>query len=163
VPILFFLLLAVPIAELWVIVQVAGEIGVLETLALLILISIAGAYLLRQQGLAAWARMQTALAEGRVPASEVADGAMIMFGGALLLTPGFLTDIVGLMLLIPPTRAVVKIWFRRILGGWAARRYVPPGGRIYSATVIRSKSTDASRRSPSSELQSGADDSPDKE
>src|ERR687891_1581944 len=86
--ILFLLLLAVPIAELYVIVQVADAFGFFETLVLLIGISIAGAYLLKQQGFATWMRFQDALARGEIPAREATDGALIIFGGALLLTPG---------------------------------------------------------------------------
>jgi UPF0716 protein FxsA len=139
-PILFLLLIVVPLVELAIIVRVADQIGVLETIALLIGVSVAGAWLLKQQGMATWARLQRSLAEGRVPHQEVVDGAMILFGGALLLTPGFLTDVVGLILLFPFTRAALKGAFRRLFAGWAARRFVPPGGRsIYSATVIRSR------------------------
>ena len=105
-PLLFLLLLAVPIAELWVIVEVAGAVGILETLALLVLVSVAGAWLLKQQGMATWLRLRRSLERGDIPAEEVTDGALILLGGALLLTPGFLTDIVGLTLLLPPSRAV---------------------------------------------------------
>jgi UPF0716 protein FxsA len=117
--------IVVPIVELYVIIQVGGEIGVLPTLALLILDSILGAMLLRAQGRSVWARFNLALAERRVPHREVFDGAMIIFGGALLLTPGFITDIFGLLLLIPPTRAVIRrvlsaLFVRRIAGGGAA-------------------------------------------
>jgi UPF0716 protein FxsA len=117
---LFFVLvfIVLPIAELYVIIQVGGSIGVGPTLALLLLDGILGAVLARSQSRAAWQRFNLALAEGRVPARETADGAMIIFGGALLLTPGFITDIVGLLLLLPPTRALI----RRGLGRLARRR-----------------------------------------
>jgi UPF0716 protein FxsA len=117
---LFFVLIFIvlPIAELYVIIQVGGAIGVGPTLALLLLDGILGAVLARSQSRAAWQRFNLALAEGRVPARETADGAMIIFGGALLLTPGFITDIVGLLLLLPPTRALI----RRGLGRLARRR-----------------------------------------
>jgi UPF0716 protein FxsA len=144
-PILFFLLLAVPVAELYVIVQVAGALGVLETFALLIAISVAGAWLLRQQGLATWMRLQETLARGEMPTREVTDGALILLGGALLLTPGFLTDAVGIVFLLPPTRAMVKAGARRLFARWAERRFVPGGRRIYSATVIRQRPSDSSR------------------
>jgi UPF0716 protein FxsA len=163
--ILFLLLLVIPIAELYVIVQVADAVGFFETLVLLIGISIGGAYLLKQQGLATWVRFQDALAHGEIPARHVTDGALILLGGALLLTPGFLTDIVGLVLLLPPTRAVIKSASRRLLGRWAARRFVPGGARIYTAGVTRTKRTyhdDPSRRpGESPELRPGEDDSRD--
>jgi UPF0716 protein FxsA len=115
---LLILFIAVPIAEIYVIVQVGQAIGVLPTLAILILDGFVGAALARSQGRAAWERFNRALAEGRVPARETADGAMIIFGGALLLAPGFITDAIGLSLLLPPTRALL----RRGAGRLARRR-----------------------------------------
>jgi len=115
---LIALFIVLPIAELYVIIQVGGAIGVLPTLALLVLDSLLGAALLRSQGRATWTRFNQALAAGRVPAAEIFDGAMIIFGGALLLTPGFITDVFGLILLIPPTRVLL----RRTLSGMAKRR-----------------------------------------
>jgi UPF0716 protein FxsA len=116
-----FLLLAlfilVPIAELYVIIQVGGAIGVGPTIAILILDGFLGAFLLRHQGRAAWVRFNRALAESRIPHKEVLDGVLIIFGGALLLTPGFLTDILGLILLIPPTRAIIRALMARIVRG----------------------------------------------
>jgi UPF0716 protein FxsA len=108
----FLLLLAifviVPILEIYVIIQVGQAIGALWTVALLIVDSIVGSLLMKSQGRAAWRRFQVAVAEGRVPAREVLDGVLIIFGGAFLLTPGFLSDIVGALLLLPPTRAVIR-------------------------------------------------------
>jgi UPF0716 protein FxsA len=108
----FFLLLAlfivVPILEIYVIIQVGQAIGALWTVALLIVDSIAGSLLMKSQGRAAWRRFQLALGEGRMPAREVLDGVLIIFGGAFLLTPGFCSDIVGALFLIPPTRAVIR-------------------------------------------------------
>ena len=126
--------IVVPIAELYVIIQVGQAIGALPTIAILIADSIIGSLLLRTQGRSAWRRFNDALAEGRVPAREVLDGALVIFGGAFLITPGFLTDIIGLFLLLPPTRAVVrsltvKVFARRFVvsavgaaGAHAARR-----------------------------------------
>jgi UPF0716 protein FxsA len=114
---LIVLFILVPIAELYVIIQVGGAIGVGPTIALLILDGFLGAFLLRHQGRAAWVRFNRALAENRLPHKEVLDGVLIIFGGALLLTPGFLTDIVGLILLIPPTRAGVRALMARIVKG----------------------------------------------
>jgi UPF0716 protein FxsA len=118
--ILVLLFIALPIAELYLIIQVGDAIGIWWTIALLLFDSLLGAYLLRIQGRDAWRRFQEALAQSRMPAKEVYDGAAIIFGGALLLTPGFITDIVGFLLLIPPTRAMS----RRLLVG-AARRVGP--------------------------------------
>src|ERR687894_1962063 len=105
---LLLLFIVVPIAELAVLIQVGQEIGVLWTVAILVADSILGSLLMRSQGRAAWRRFNAALQAGRPPAREVLDGVLIVFGGALLLTPGFLTDILGLVLLIPPTRALVR-------------------------------------------------------
>jgi UPF0716 protein FxsA len=138
-PLLLLLFVVVPIAELAVIIQVGQAIGVLPTIAILVADSVLGSVLMRAQGRASWRRLTAALSAGRAPAREAIDGALVIFGGALLLTPGFLTDILGLLLLLPPTRAV----FRRVLtrrfaarmlrsmaargrmGGGAGR---PPGG-----------------------------------
>ncbi len=115
-PLLILLFIVLPIAELYVIIQVGGAIGVLPTLALLIVDSLVGAALARSQSRAAWERFNGALAEGRVPGREVFDGAMIIVGGALLLTPGFITDLLGIGLLLPPTRALVRRFLVRIAG-----------------------------------------------
>jgi UPF0716 family protein affecting phage T7 exclusion len=174
--ILFLLLLLVPIAELWIIVQVSGEIGFLNTIGLLVLISVAGAGLLKQQGLQTYRELQATVGRGEIPTKQLTDGAMILFGGALLLTPGFLTDAVGLLLLLPPTRAVLKGSARAVLARWAGRRarryrtYGSGGWRVYETTVTRSRREEPSRPPPGpspEELASpdrpGEDDSPDKE
>ena len=108
---LVILFVLVPIAEIYVIIQVGQEIGALWTVLILIADSLIGARLLSWQGRRAWGAFQSALAAGRIPHREVLDGVLIILGGALLLTPGFITDVVGLLLLIPPTRST----FRRLL------------------------------------------------
>ena len=108
---LLLIFVVVPIVEIYVIIQVGQAIGALWTVALLIADSIVGTMLMKSQGRAAWRRFQLALAEGRVPAREVVDGALVIFGGAFLITPGFITDIIGILLLLPPTRAL----FRRLV------------------------------------------------
>jgi UPF0716 protein FxsA len=117
---LVLLFIVVPIAELAVIIQVGQAIGVWWTIALLIADSILGSVLMRTQGRAAWRRFNAAVQEARVPAREVLDGALVIFGGVLLLTPGFITDVLGLILLIPPARALV----RRLLARRLERRMV---------------------------------------
>ncbi len=94
-PLLVLLFLVVPIAELYVIIQVGQAIGVLPTLAILIVDSLIGSWLLRSQGRLAWRRFSETLAAGRPPAREVIDGGLILLGGAFLLTPGFLSDCSG--------------------------------------------------------------------
>ena len=115
-PLFVLLFVVVPIAELFVIIQVGEAIGVLPTIALLIADSVLGSVLMRSQGRVAWLRFNAALAEGRIPHREVLDGALVIFGGALLLTPGFLSDILGILLLLPPTRALARrVVARRVL------------------------------------------------
>ena len=116
-PLLVLLFVVVPIVEIFVIIQVGGAIGVLPTIALLIADSVLGSMLMRSQGRVVWRRFNAALAEARIPHREVLDGALVIFGGALLLTPGFVTDILGIVLLLPPTRALVR--------GVVARRLLP--------------------------------------
>src|SRR5919201_935013 len=117
---LVLIFIVLPIAELYVIIQVGEAIGVWLTIAILIADSVLGSMLLRSQGRAAWRRFNEAMAAGRPPAREVLDGGLIIFGGAFLLTPGFITDAIGLLLLLPPTRAVV----RRLLVRQFSRRFV---------------------------------------
>jgi UPF0716 protein FxsA len=107
-PLLVVLFLLLPLAELWVIVQVADGAGIGTTIVLLLAISVAGAWLLKQQGWSALRRAQATLGQGTLPTSALLDGALIVLGGALLLTPGFITDAVGFSLLLPPSRAVVR-------------------------------------------------------
>ena len=108
VGLLILLFILVPIAEIYVIIQVGQAIGALWTILLLIADSVIGARLLAWQGRSAWGRFQEALAAGRVPHREILDGVMVVAGGTLLLTPGFITDVVGLILLLPPSRALVR-------------------------------------------------------
>jgi UPF0716 protein FxsA len=105
---LVLVFIVLPIVEIYVIIQVGQAIGALWTILLLIADSIVGARLLTWQGRSAWRRFQEAVAAGRMPHNEVLDGVLIVLGGALLLTPGFITDLLGLWLLLPPTRAVVR-------------------------------------------------------
>jgi UPF0716 protein FxsA len=129
-PLLILLFILVPIVELAVIIQIGQLIGVWWTIALLIADSILGSLLMRHQGRSAWRRFQVTIAEGRVPARETIDGALVIFGGALLLTPGFITDIFGLLFLLPPTRAVI----RRVLVARFATRMT---GGMTSAPIGR--------------------------
>ncbi len=107
--IILLLFLAVPIIEIYIVIQVGASIGILPTVALLILISVTGAWLLRHQGLSVLARIQSKLAKGEIPGKELVDGLLIAFAGALMLTPGFLTDAFGIFLMLPPTRAIVRV------------------------------------------------------
>jgi UPF0716 protein FxsA len=108
VGVLVVLFVLVPLAELYVIIQVGHAIGALNTIGLLLLISMLGAWLMKREGISVWRRFQRQVDTGHVPGREIADGVMILSAGALLLAPGFLTDLVGILLLLPPVRAGVR-------------------------------------------------------
>ena len=118
VGVLALVFLVVPLAELYVIIQVGQAFGALNTIVLLIVVGAAGAWLAKREGMSVWRRFQRQVQSGAVPGKEIADGVMILFAAALLMTPGFLTDLLGIALLLPPVRAVV----RGILMKQAARR-----------------------------------------
>jgi UPF0716 protein FxsA len=115
--VLLVLFVAVPTAELYTIVQATHAFGVFETITALLVISVVGAWLCRLQGFSVLRRIQVALNEGRLPTLELQDGALILLAGALLVTPGFLGDVVGILLLLPPTRALARVGLARVLRG----------------------------------------------
>ena len=134
---LVILFIVIPIAELYVIIQVGQAIGVVPTLILLLADAVLGSMLLKREGRSAWRRFNEALTARRFPGKEVADGVLIVIGGTLLLTPGFLTDIFGLLLLLPPTRAIARRVLKRLtigrfavvsMGGGPGPFGPPPGG-----------------------------------
>ena len=102
------LFVVVPIVELFVIIQVGHVIGFLPTIVTLLAVSAGGAWLVKREGLTVWRRFRQQMDAGHVPGRELADGVMILLAGALLLTPGFVTDFFGLLLLLPPIRAGVR-------------------------------------------------------
>ena len=126
---LIALFLVVPFLELYVILEVVGPaLGAPLTILLLAVDSVIGALLFKSQGRSVWRRFNAALSEGRVPHREVIDGVLVIFGGAFLITPGFISDIVGALLLIPPTRSLVRRFVVRRLG---RRLVVSAPGRSY--------------------------------
>jgi UPF0716 protein FxsA len=118
---LLLLFAVVPVIEIYLLIRAGRFIGPLPTVALLLAISAAGALLVRHQGFAILRRIQAELAAGRLPAAELMDGALVLVGGVLLLTPGFFTDLVGLFFLIPPTRQLL----RQAIGSALQRRLQP--------------------------------------
>ena len=110
----------VPIVEIYVLIQVGQVIGAWWTVLLLIADSVVGAWLVRHEGSRAWSALRSALESGRMPGTELANGALILVGGTLMLTPGFVTDALGILLILPFTRPV----FRRLLAGVVTRRLV---------------------------------------
>lgn len=112
---LLILFTLVPVIELYVLIEAGRQIGVGATIGMIFLTGIAGAYLARSQGFNLINRIQTDLNQGRIPAEEMMDGAMILAGGLLLLTPGFCTDLFGFCLLTPVTRQFFKVWLKKWL------------------------------------------------
>lgn len=112
---LLILFTLVPIVELYVLLEAGRQIGVGATIGMIFLTGIAGAYLARSQGFNLINRIQADLNQGRVPADQIMDGAIILAGGLLLLTPGFCTDLFGFCLLTPVTRQYIKIWLSKWL------------------------------------------------
>ena len=122
---LFLVFLIVPVIEIYLLIQVGSQIGGAATVALLLLMSLIGAYLMRSQGGRVLARIQEELSQGRLPAAQLLDGALIFIGGVLLTTPGFFTDFIGIFFLVPATRRVIKMW----LGLWLQSR-ISKGGFV---------------------------------
>jgi len=111
-PRLMLIFIIVPFLEIWLLIQAGRAVGFLPTLASLLIVSLIGAWLTRSQGVRTIVAIRDELALGRIPAAHFLDGALILAGGILLLTPGFFTDLVGLLLLLPVTRASLKGWLR---------------------------------------------------
>ena len=127
---ILLLLIAWFAAELFVVIQVAGAIGVGATILLLILSWPIGAWALKTQGRAAWRRLSDAVAAGRSPGREVLDGALVLIGGLLLIVPGFISDVLGAIALLPPTRALLRGGLARNLQS----RFVVTATRFGNAT-----------------------------
>lgn len=124
-PVLVLLFVVMPLVELAVIVQVGQAIGVLDTVLLLLVVGVVGGWLVKREGVGVVRRLQATVAAGRMPATELVDAFLILFAGALLLAPGFLTDVFALALLVPPARAVIRTVLARRIAGRARRE--PPG------------------------------------
>ncbi len=128
---ILFLFLAVPVIELYLLIQVGGVIGVLPTILLVLFTAVLGASLVRQQGFATWQRLQANLSQGIMPAYELIEGLLLLLGGLLLLTPGFFTDILGFACLIPSLRQKIAHYviehhlFSAIGGNPAAQKSEP--------------------------------------
>lgn len=119
-PVLVASFVLVPLVEIWAILQVGQLVGPWWTIALLVLDSVIGAWLIKREGGRAWQALREALQQGRMPAKEIADGALILIGGTLMLSPGFVLDIAGILLILPFTRPVA----RRLLTSVVERRLV---------------------------------------
>ena len=149
--VLAIVFVVVPIAEIAVLIAVGDVIGLWPTIFLLIAFSVAGAMLAKQQGIAVWRSFRASIARGEVPTADIMDGFLVLFGAALLLTPGFLTDVLGLLLLFPVSRALVKRSLRRG-AGWLVLSRFPFLGAVREATQSKNpeapKVVEANHRSP---------------
>jgi UPF0716 protein FxsA len=128
-PLLFAVFLIVPLMEVWLLVTVGGFIGAGWTIFLVVLTAVIGAALVRAQGVSTLARSQELLRQGELPAVELLEGVALLIAGALLLTPGFFTDTVGFLLLLPPLRRrIIQSWVLRGLNQRLSRSSAPPAG-----------------------------------
>lgn len=157
---LLVLLLVAPLVELYVIIQVAHVIGGWETLAFLVIESAIGAWLLKRQGLSTMARISDAVAHGRVPSKELVDGLLILVAGALMLAPGFIGDVIGYLLLLPPTRAPLRaLLLKRFAAGGQGGFFAASGagtrfvGTFRAGGAVDVTGHEADRRPPSGELE----------
>jgi UPF0716 protein FxsA len=124
---LVFTFVVVPLIEIYVLIQVGQVIGVWWTILLLILDSILGTWLIRHEGRRSWLALNTALSTGQMPARELADGALILVGGTLMLSPGFVTDALGILLILPFTRPVFRRLLTRVVSARLLGAIVTPG------------------------------------
>jgi len=139
---LLLLFLVVPIAELWVILEVSDYLGAGPTIILLIALSVFGAWLVKREGLGIWRSINQQIRDGQMPTRSLLDGGLVLLAGALMLTPGFLTDVLGILLLFPPTRALVRGVTMRFFGK-RYRTYAVVGqtsGFVYRTARSRSGS-----------------------
>ena len=133
-PTLFLLFLVVPIAEMYVLIKVGGEIGAFNTVGLVVLTAIIGVALMRSQGLSTFNNIQSAMNQGKIPAMELAEGAAILLAGAFLLTPGFITDTFGFLCLTPPVRrGLIRYLIAQRLHVYSMR-----GAKFHSSRTERS-------------------------
>jgi len=127
----FLALLVVPVAEIALIISVGKVIGGWQTVALLLVESALGAYLVKREGRRSWRALQAALNTGQMPGRELADAALVLIGGTLLLTPGFLTDLVGFFFILPFSRPITRRWLQRVV----ERRLVSRSGIIRGEVI----------------------------
>lgn len=132
-PWLFLVFILTPIAELTLLIELGGMVGTLPTLAMIVATGIAGAALARRQGLQTLMRIRAETAAGRMPAGSLVEGVTILVAGALLLTPGILTDAVGFSLLVPAVRSRIRDWLGRRLARAVERSQAQVV--VYTATV----------------------------
>ncbi|MGB7962178.1 MAG: FxsA family protein [Propionicimonas sp.] len=137
--------IVVPLAEVWLLTAVGRAIGVWPTLGILVVEAIVGAWLMRREGTRAWTALQSAVSQGRMPAGHLADAALVLTGGILLMLPGFFTDIIGVLFLLPITRPLVRRFLGFVLAKQAAKSGIDVNlirVRTQSDTIIRGETVE---------------------
>jgi len=152
--VIFASLIGITLLEVYVVVTVGEAIGVVPTILLMLLDAAIGSVLMRTQGRTVWRRFREDLAAGRLPTRHVLDGALVIAGGALLITPGFVTDLFGVLLLLPPTRAIV----RRAIVRRITNRVGAAAAAGTSAAFGAQRRVDETRRARGSSATRGPDD-----
>jgi UPF0716 protein FxsA len=148
-PLLLVVLVAVPIAEVWLLIQVGQAIGLLPTVLILVGEAVLGGWLMRREGSRAWAALNGALSSGRMPTGELADAALVLVGGVLLMLPGFVTDVIGFVFLLPFTRPVARrllaaVVARRLQRAGAVTRFGPGTGTVIEGETVEPEGTEGS-------------------
>lgn len=139
--------IVVPIAEVWLLTTVGRAIGIWPTLGILVVEAIVGAWLMRREGTRAWTALQSAVSQGRMPAGHLADAALVLAGGILLMLPGFFTDIIGVLFLLPFTRPLVRRFLGFVLAKQAAKSGIDVTlirARTQNDTIIRGETVEDS-------------------
>lgn len=152
VVVFFLIFVAVPLAEIYALIKVGSWLGVLPTIALLLLVSALGAVLVKREGLRVLRRMQEQVMAGNMPSNELLDGVCLLLAGLLLVVPGFVTDAVGLILLLPPFRLALRAALRR-RNGRKLRIVATYGGRIVSDGQVHDVSGTYDNRTTRKELE----------
>lgn len=149
-PLMVLLFFSVPLVEIYLLIKIGSVIGALPTVSLVVLTAVVGAFLLRQQGFATVARIQSELHRGEVPAASLLEGAALLFGGALLLTPGCFTDAVGFLCLLPPTRRAIVRWLlqRAVIHVRSQHPEQRPGQRVFEGEYRAESNAEPPHRTP---------------
>lgn len=153
-PLVVVLLVAVPILEVWLLIQVGRQIGALPTIAILVAEAALGAWLMKREGSRAWRALTDAQQTGRMPTGELADAALVLVGGVLLMLPGFATDLIGFFFLLPFTRPLARSLLgffiaRQVSGlGLSALSRQPGAADVIPGETVSSPNADAAPRNP---------------
>ena len=121
---LFLIFTLIPFVEIYLLIKIGSHLGAFNTVVIVIITGLLGAYLAKMEGLQTMIRLREALMRGETPAGQIFDALLILIAGIVLITPGFLTDIAGILILIPQTRLILKKWLRKKCDEWVTKRQV---------------------------------------